>query len=154
MNSRPSSTSSSASSADKPSAARSANMRAVRGKDTLPEMIVRRTVHALGFRFRLHDRKLPGCPDLVLKRHKTVIFVHGCFWHGHQGCRRSRVPATNTDFWTEKLERNVARDARQQAALRADRWHVLVIWECELRDLDAVKDRLTTSIPQRVPVRL
>jgi len=108
-------------------------MSSIRSKDTTPELAVRRILHALGFRFRLHDRRIPGKPDLVLKRHGTVVFVHGCFWHRHSGCRHATVPATNPEFWSEKFHRNVLRDQRNQAELRRLGWRVVVIWECAVR---------------------
>lgn len=120
---------------------RSRTMRAVAQKNTTPELRVRRRLHALGFRFRLHRRDLPGTPDIVLPRHKAVILVHGCFWHQHPGCRRAARPRTRQDYWLPKLDRNVSRDAKAVAALEALGWRVLVLWECELREskeLDAV----------------
>ncbi len=108
-------------------------MAAVKGKNTKPELIVRRALHAAGFRFRLHRRDLPGRPDIVLPRHRTAVFVHGCFWHGHD-CRRGRRPSTNVDFWGPKLDRNVERDLANQAALEAAGWQVVTIWECSLAD--------------------
>lgn len=106
-------------------------MRSVRQKNTRPELSVRRFVHALGFRFRLHRRDLPGSPDLVLPRLRKVIFVHGCFWHRHEGCRRTTSPKTHTDFWNAKFARNIERDASAVAALGRQGWKVLTIWECE-----------------------
>ena len=114
-------------------AQRSFNMSRVRGKDTKPELLVRQFLHANGYRFRLHRKDLPGRPDITLPRLRTVIFVHGCFWHRHGGCPYFVVPKTRTDFWMEKIGRNVANDERQQAELRAAGWRVLVVWECELR---------------------
>jgi DNA mismatch endonuclease, patch repair protein len=113
-------------------ATRSRMMSGIRGKDTKPEMVVRRHVHAAGLRFRLHDRKLPGRPDLVLRRHGAVVFVHGCFWHQHPGCRFAVMPKQNQAFWKDKLERNALRDLRRAAALEADGWRVLTVWECEI----------------------
>lgn len=113
------------------SAERSRIMRQVRSKNTTPEMYVRRTLHAAGFRFRLHDKRLPGNPDLVLARHKTVVFVQGCLWHWH-GCRRSRMPSSNADYWRRKIARNVERDARNAATLSDRGWRVELVWECEL----------------------
>lgn len=122
---------------------RSFNMSRIRGRDTKPEMIVRSLVHQMGFRFRLHRRDLPGCPDLVLPRHRKVIFVHGCFWHLHR-CRYGRVtPRTNAEFWQQKRAGNAARDQRNIRRLRRDGWKVLVIWECWIRqDPLAVLPRL------------
>lgn len=117
-------------------------MAAIRSKNTSPEMAVRRMVHALGFRFRLHVRGLPGTPDLVLPRHNLVIFVHGCFWHRHAHCRSGRVPQSNQGFWGPKLEGNVRRDRENQRALRRLGWRVAVVWECRTRDLPALRRRL------------
>ena len=114
------------------SAIRSRIMAAIHGKDTKPEMLVRRALHAAGLRYRLHQRDLPGRPDVVLTRIRTVVLVHGCFWH-HHGCRYSSWPKTRRDFWRKKIENNVARDARTRFFLRAAGWRVEVIWECELR---------------------
>ena len=114
-------------------------MRAVRSKDTAPELAVRRLAHALGYRFRLHRRDLPGSPDLVFPGRRKVIFVHGCFWHRHGlggtgGCPRGRsTPATRRDFWEAKFARNVARDRRARRLLNADGWGVMVVWECRTR---------------------
>lgn len=127
---------------------RSAMMSKVRGKDTRPEMVVRRAVHALGLRFRLHRRDLPGTPDLVLPRWKTVLFVHGCFWHRHAGCRKAGAPKTRADFWQAKFDRNVARDERTSAALRQAGWRVETVWECETRDSVALSERLRTMFYQ------
>jgi DNA mismatch endonuclease (patch repair protein) len=113
-------------------AQRQLNMSRIRGRDTKPEMLVRQGLHARGMRYRLHDRKLPGRPDLVFPRYGAVVFVHGCFWHAH-GCTLSKVPATRRDFWKQKLECNAARDRNAVAALHAGGWRVLVIWECALR---------------------
>lgn len=110
---------------------RSMIMSKVKGVDTSPEIKVRRALHSLGFRFRLHLKDLPGKPDIVLPRFRTVVFVHGCFWHGH-GCRRSGIPQTNSAYWKAKIERNRQRDAAAQRALAAMGWTVTVIWECEL----------------------
>ena len=108
-------------------------MAAIKSNDTKPEMLVRRYLHAAGFRYGLHNRKLPGSPDIVLCRLKTVIFVNGCFWHGHEGCRYYRRPKSNVDFWRTKIERNRTRDARDIEALRERGWRVIVVWECELK---------------------
>lgn len=117
-------------------------MSRVRGKDTKPEMIVRRIAHAMGLRFRLHRRKLPGCPDLVFPKYKTVIFVHGCFWHRHDGCRKATMPKSNIQFWESKFLRNVSRDQSSTAQLRNLGWVIGVIWECEAKDPKGVEDRL------------
>lgn len=111
---------------------RQLNMSRIRGKDTKPEMLIRRGLHARGLRYRLHDRSLPGRPDLVFPKHHTAVFIHGCFWHAH-GCPLSKLPATRQDFWRTKLAANVARDREAVDALQAAGWRVLVIWECALR---------------------
>jgi DNA mismatch endonuclease (patch repair protein) len=107
-----------------------------------PEVAVRRLVHALGFRFRLHCRKLPGSPDIVLPRHRKIIMVHGCFWHLHDGCREGRVPSTRREYWQPKLARNRARDAANLRALRGAGWSCLVMWECETKQSDALARRI------------
>jgi DNA mismatch endonuclease (patch repair protein) len=121
---------------------RSATMRAVKSKDTEPEMRVRRILHSLGYRYRLHRRELPGCPDLVFSRLRKVIFIHGCFWHGHLCARGARVPKTNKDYWTAKIERNRTRDVLAKKQLKADGWTALVVWECELKQIDASISRI------------
>jgi len=120
---------------------RSRNMAAVRSSDTMPEKTVRSILHGLGLRFRLHQKDLPGKPDIVLKRHSTVVFVHGCFWHGHN-CPRGKAPTTRPEFWIPKLRRNYERDVDNAKRLRVQGWHVLTVWECELRNLDRLKKRL------------
>ena len=117
-------------------------MRAVKGKNTKPEMIVRRLAHAMGYRFRLHRKDLPGKPDLVFPGRKAVIFVHGCFWHGHDCARGSRQPKQNADYWRTKIGRNVERDADTLEALAAQGWRTLVLWECEMKDRDALAERI------------
>lgn len=124
---------------------RSALMKRVRRKDTAPELAVRRFLHRGGFRFRLHRRDLPGTPDIVLTRYRTVIFVNGCFWHGHECAHGAVQPRTNRAFWQEKIRENRARDARKTAALRDAGWHVETVWECEAEDpaaLNALVGRL------------
>jgi DNA mismatch endonuclease (patch repair protein) len=116
---------------------RSANMRQIRSKDTTPELTLRRMLHRLGYRFRLHRKDLPGKPDLVFPSRQRVIFVHGCFWHQHPACSEGRLPGTRLDYWTPKLARNHQRDAAAQSALREQGWGCLVVWECELRDTTA-----------------
>jgi len=113
-------------------------MSRVRGKDTKPEMVVRRLVHSMGFRYRLHRRDLPGKPDLAFIRIKKAIFVHGCFWHSHsdEKCTAASIPASNARYWEHKLERNRQRDKRAVEALEEDGWSVLTIWECSLKDID------------------
>lgn len=109
------------------------NMAAIKGKDTKPEMIVRKHLFSRGLRFRVQVRKLPGTPDIVLPKYKTVIFVNGCFWHGHDGCKYFRLPKSNVQFWKEKIERNVARDTRSETELKALGWRVIRVWECEIK---------------------
>ncbi len=113
-------------------AQRHLNMSRIRGRDTKPEMLVRSGLHSMGLRYRLHDRKLPGHPDLVFPRYSAVVFVHGCFWHAH-GCALSKLPATRQDFWKKKLEGNATRDYNSIKELQASGWRVLVVWECALR---------------------
>lgn len=108
-------------------------MAGFRSKDTKPEMLVRRTLHKLGYRFRLYRRDLPGKPDIVLPRHRLAILVHGCFWHQHEGCRDARMPRTRQDYWSAKFRRNLERDQETAAALTALGWRVAVIWECDSR---------------------
>ena len=110
---------------------RSTMMATIKGKNTKPEMVVRRFLHRRGFRFRLHVKSLPGSPDIVLPRRRAVVFVNGCFWHQHQGCRRAFVPKSNTDFWGPKLRANQARDAQVHSELEQLGWRVFVVWECE-----------------------
>ena len=126
--------------------ARSRIMRGIRSKDTKPELAVRRCLNAMGFRFRLHRRDLPGRPDIVLPRHRVAIQVHGCFWHQHGGCKLANVPRTRRDYWLPKLARNVERDAASAVALVALGWRVCTVWECEVRDIDALRQRLGAAI--------
>jgi DNA mismatch endonuclease (patch repair protein) len=114
-------------------AQRSYNMSQIRGKNTKPEMIVRRFLHANGFRYRLHDKKLPGRPDIVLPKYKTAIFINGCFWHGHKRCKYFSIPKTRTEWWIEKIERNRTKDSKNKRQLRKNQWRVIEIWECSLR---------------------
>lgn len=123
-------------------AARSALMRRVRQKDTAPEIAVRKTLHNVGFRFRLHRRDLPGSPDIVLPRHRKVIFVHGCFWHGHEGCPRAALPKTRSEFWSDKIGRNKARDANAEARLKDLGWEVLVVWQCQTKPATELRKRV------------
>lgn len=115
------------------SATRSRMMAGIKSKNTKPELLVRKYLHARGFRYRLHARNLPGSPDIALSRYKTAIFVHGCFWHRHLGCRYTTMPATNTERWQAKFHANTERDARMHAGLAAAGWNVIIVWECELR---------------------
>ena len=111
---------------------RSAVMANIRGKNTKPEILLRSYLFKSGFRFRIHPKELPGKPDIVLPKYKTAIFVHGCFWHYHQGCREGRVPNTNSKFWLDKLSKNVERDAKSEKLLKSLGWKVIIIWECDI----------------------
>lgn len=128
---------------------RSHIMRSVRSRDTGPELLVRQILHRLGLRFRLHRKDLPGRPDVVLTKHRTAVFVHGCFWHGH-GCAKGRLPKSRLSFWTDKIERNRKRDAESARALRAAGWRVLTIWQCETKDIHRLKARLLKFFGLRV----
>ena len=121
---------------------RSYNMSRIRGKNTKPEILVRKGLHARGFRFRLHDKKLPGSPDIVLPKYGVAIMVNGCFWHGHKGCRYATKPKTNVEFWETKIARNRHRDEVTNAHLEALGWHVITVWECELRGESILASRL------------
>ena len=126
--------------------ARSALMSRVRGKNTKPELIVRREVHALGYRFRLHRSDLPGTPDLVFPRLQKIVFIHGCFWHRHEACSRTTTPTTRASYWQEKFEQNVQRDRRNVTMLEALGWKVLVIWECETFDRFRLAESLSSFL--------
>ncbi len=119
-------------------------MQAVRRSDTAPELVVRKILHGLGYRYRLHQKALPGTPDIVLPRHKKIVFVHGCFWHGHEQCKRAKVPSKNAASWRVKIEGNKTRDTKNIAALNSLGWKVLIVWECEvMSDPSHVKKRLS-----------
>jgi len=118
--------------------ARSRNMAAVSGKDTATELRVRSALHSLGYRFRLHVKHLPGTPDIILPRHRLCIFVHGCFWHQHPGCKRATLPASNSSFWETKFARNILRDTQVRKQLEASGWRVCVIWGCEVQKPDTL----------------
>ena len=120
---------------------RSAIMRKVGRRNTAPEMILRRILHAQGFRYRLNDNSLPGSPDIVLPKYKTAIFVHGCFWHRHMGCHLASTPKDNAEFWCNKFETNIKRDAKNEKELREMGWQVIVVWQCELK-----KDTLEKTV--------
>ncbi len=128
---------------------RSQMMSRIRGKDTIPELAVRRIAHAQGYRFRLHRRDLPGTPDLVFAGRRKVVFVHGCYWHRHQGCRLAYEPKSNVEFWSSKFMRNVARDQAALIALDQQGWSPLIIWECETRDSDMVAARLRAHLGEK-----
>ena len=133
---------------------RSAIMARIRGRDTAPEIAVRRIAHRMGLRFRLHRKDLPGSPDIVFPKHRLVVFVHGCFWHRHSGCRISHVPKSRTEYWTKKFQKNVERDRRNEDALKVLGWRVLVIWECEVKDKEVVEKRLDTAVRRDQPDHL
>ena len=122
---------------------RSRIMARVKSKGMKPEMAVRRLLHGLGYRYRLHKSDLPGKPDMAFPSRRKVVFVNGCFWHNHAGCPRVRIPATNREYWTAKLERNQARDERNLALLAEQGWAAMTVWECELRDMPTAAERLT-----------
>ena len=117
-------------------------MSRIKSKDTAPELRVRSALHRAGYRFRLHVKDLPGKPDIVLPKYKTVIFVHGCFWHRHKGCSDASKPSTNQEFWEEKFKRNVERDKREQAELKKLGWKVIVIWECEVEKISELEAKI------------
>jgi DNA mismatch endonuclease, patch repair protein len=128
---------------------RSWNMSRIRGRDTVPEKRVRSLLHRLGFRFTLRNEKLSGRPDIVLKSRKTAIFVHGCFWHRHNGCKNAVLPKTRAEFWLAKLNGNVARDRENSMALKQQGWKVLTVWECEAEDELALSQRLLAELRTR-----
>ena len=124
-------------------------MSRIRGRDTKPELLVRRIAHGLGFRFRLHRRDLPGCPDIVFPRFRSVILVHGCFWHRHPNCRFASSPKTRVEYWQQKFEGNVLRDRRNERALTDLGWRTMVIWECETKDTKAVAARIESFLREK-----
>ena len=128
---------------------RSRIMARVRGKNTKPELLVRRALHRLGYRFSLHKGALPGRPDIVMPKYRTAIFVHGCFWHRHPGCRKASTPKTRAEFWQNKFDANVARDGRNRVDLIAAGWHVLTVWECETKTIEETIARLHEEL-QRI----
>ncbi len=123
-------------------AQRSMNMSRIRSKDTKPEMLVRRLLHGLGYRYRLHRRDLPGVPDLVFPARRRMIFIQGCFWHQHKGCADGRIPKSRIDYWKPKLLRNVARDRENISKLRRDGWRVMNLWECDVSKVENLRGRL------------
>lgn len=129
-------------------------MSRIRGKDTRPEMRVRRYLHACGFRYSLHSKKLPGRPDIVLRKYHSVIFVNGCFWHGHPGCEGFRMPRSNVEFWEEKIRRNKERDALEIEALERLGWNVIVLWECSLKKdrFEATMQDLTSRLLRQLEI--
>lgn len=125
---------------------RSWNMGRIRGKNTEPEMRVRRVLYRLNYRYRLHEKDLPGKPDIVIPRSKTAIFVHGCFWHRHIGCKNATMPSTRRDFWAEKLTQNTDRDNRNRAELQCLGWKVIVIWECQTENEESLEKHLIEQL--------
>lgn len=126
---------------------RSWNMSRIRGKDTGIEVAVRKQLFSLGYRYRKNDKKLPGKPDIVFPKYKTVVFIHGCFWHMHSDCKIARIPKSNTNFWIEKLNRNVEKDQKNTSLLKEMGWNVITVWECEIiKDLPAVTQRIVNSL--------
>ncbi len=121
-------------------------MQRIKGRDTRPELRVRKLVHGMGYRYRLHRKDLPGKPDLVFAPRRKVIFVHGCFWHQHRGCRAGRMPASNLDYWGPKLCRNLERDNMARTMLEQAGWDVLVVWDCETKDLEELSSRLDSFL--------
>lgn len=121
-------------------------MSGIKGKNTKPELLLRSALHAQGFRFRIQRKDLPGKPDIVLPKYKTIIFVHGCFWHRHPGCKYAYTPKSNVEFWTNKLEGNVTRDRITKEKLEALQWRVLIIWECQISDLTKTPDNFREII--------
>ena len=122
---------------------RSRNMSAIKSKNTKPEIAVRKVLHSMGYRFRLHGKDLPGSPDIVLPKYKTVIFVHGCFWHRHENCKYATTPKTREEFWESKFKENVIRDKSHQKKLSAIGWKIIIVWECEIKDKNLlINDRL------------
>ncbi len=122
---------------------RSEIMSRIRGRDTTPEKSIRSLLHTRGYRFSLCSKRLPGCPDIVLARHRRVVFIHGCFWHGHKDCPRSPLPSTNVQFWKKKITGNIARDARVRTEIRKLGWKLLVIWQCQIKKRKMMEQRLT-----------
>jgi DNA mismatch endonuclease, patch repair protein len=122
---------------------RSYNMSRIRAKNTKPEMLVRKFLHAQGFRYRLHTKNLPGKPDIVLPKYKTVIFIHGCFWHGHKGCRYFVIPKTRTEWWMNKINSNIGNDIKAVKALKKGGWKIIHLWECDLK-----ANKIMKSLPK------
>lgn len=121
---------------------RSWNMSRIRGENTRPERVVRSLLHRMGYRFRLHRRDLPGTPDIVLPKYRTVVFVHGCYWHRHVGCKYAYTPKSRVEFWETKFSQNVKRDVQVRSELETLGWNIVIVWECELRDSEALVERL------------
>ncbi|WIW95469.1 very short patch repair endonuclease [Altererythrobacter rubellus] len=135
---------------------RSRMMSGIRGKDTKPEIVVRKLLHSQGFRFRLHRKDLPGRPDIVLPKYRTAVFINGCYWHGHEDCHLFRIPKSRPDFWSEKIETNRSRYTRNQAALAASGWKIVILWECAISKskrldphklIEEIKNAITSDAP-------
>jgi len=121
---------------------RSRNMSAIKSKNTKPEIKVRKVLHSMGYRFRLHSKDLPGSPDIVLPKYKTVIFVHGCFWHRHENCKYASTPKTRPEFWNKKFKENIKRDSEIQDKIKNLDWRSVVIWECETKNIENLRDKI------------
>ena len=121
---------------------RSRNMSAIKSKNTKPEIKVRKVLHSMGYRFRLHSKDLPGSPDIVLPKYKTIIFVHGCFWHRHENCKYASTPKTRKEFWENKFRANVKRDLEIQEKIKNIGWKYVVIWECEARNIESIEEKI------------
>lgn len=129
-------------------AERSRIMGLIKGKDTAPEILIRKYLFSRGFRFRVNDTRYPGKPDIILPKYKTAIFVHGCFWHGHPDCKWANLPKTNTDFWAEKISKNISRDNKNKEELQALGWKVLLVWDCELRNKKTRDSRIDLLVSE------
>jgi DNA mismatch endonuclease, patch repair protein len=129
-------------------------MRAVKSKNTGPEILVRRALHRMGLRFRIHRRDLPGRPDIVLPKYQTAVFVNGCFWHGHRGCARAELPKSNSEFWKDKIRQNGLRDRRAYVALRKKGWQVLVLWQCQIKNIGAATAKLETALKRVIKAQV
>ena len=125
---------------------RSWNMARIKGKNTKPEIMIRSMLHRQGYRFRIHVKKLPGCPDIVMAKYKTVIFVHGCFWHRHPGCKYAYTPKTRQTFWNDKFRKTVENDKKVIEKLKKSGWQILIIWECELSDMASIESKIADSL--------
>lgn len=121
-------------------------MSRIKGKNTKPEILVRRLLHRMGYRFRLNSPNLLGHPDIILKKYKTIIFVNGCFWHGHENCRKASIPKSNSNFWINKIKKNRTRDQKNQKALKKSGWNVFVIWECEIAKTDILRKKIKRKL--------
>ncbi|AKB58934.1 Very-short-patch mismatch repair endonuclease (G-T specific) [Methanosarcina barkeri 227] len=123
-------------------------MSKIRGKETKPEILVRKFLFSEGFRYRINDERYPGKPDIVLPKYNTVVFIHGCFWHGHEGCKASKLPKTNSEFWEKKISDNVTRDRKNIKILISDGWNVIIVWQCEIKSKSKREERLKLLVKQ------